>query len=502
MLTNEPQVMREDLNEWMALDHSGHYTLYVTTSRVSRRGATKNEPLQLRSNSLEFEVIAPDPEWQQETLAAAVSVLNDSGSSEESKRAAIRTLRFLDTPQSIHELVRRFDNFPDGRRFDCIAGLAGSVHQDLVVQELEQQMNAPDTAITGEYIYTLAKLKFQNEHAPLPPYPQHDVEQQKLWQARMQARQKELNDLSDALFQMTATLVTTKQSRARAETVRTLLLRPARASEDIKPFTALPDAEVAAAFLALTPDQQWTLLSTFWERLRLPAMLKPLEGIASRPEIRHQMLRDVALQRLYELDASEATPYIFEEIRHPHLDNGMFTVRAKTLGVLPQATLPEFDQVLAARVEGKESRTLPLDAQLVGRYSTKAILPRVKAVYEGAPGRWDCLTEDGFILYFLRTDTDYGVRRLAIAPSFEVVAFIDGPARKIYTIGGNVLQGVAARKLNLRQPDLKFSVVQKGHCSRPGHWTLPESPKPETPGTEDECSLNEYKWFVLLQLRR
>jgi hypothetical protein len=123
------------------------------------------------------------------------------------------------------------------------------------------------------------------------------------------------------------------------------------------------------------------------------------------------------LQRLYELDASEATPYILEEIRHPHLDNGMFTVRAKTLGVLPQATLPDFDQVLAARLENKESRTLPLDAELVGRYSTKAILPRVKAVYEAAPGRWDCLAEDGLVLYFLRTDTDYGVRRLAIAPS-------------------------------------------------------------------------------------
>jgi len=146
-------------------------------------------------------------------------------------------------------------------------------------------------------------------------------------------------------------------------------------------------------------------------------MLKPLESIASQPEIRHQLLRDVALQRLYELDASEATAYILDEIRHPHLDNGMFTVRAKTLGVLPQATLPEFDQLLAARVENKESRTLPLDAQLVGRYSTKAILPRVKALYEKAPGRWDCLIEDGFILYFLRTDTDYGVRRLAIAPS-------------------------------------------------------------------------------------
>jgi hypothetical protein len=61
------------LNEWVALDDPGHYTLYVTTGRVSRRGPTKDEPLQLRSNSLEFDVVAASPEWQEQTLAAAVS---------------------------------------------------------------------------------------------------------------------------------------------------------------------------------------------------------------------------------------------------------------------------------------------------------------------------------------------------------------------------------------------------------------------------------------------
>lgn len=83
----------------------------------------------------------------------------------------------------------------------------------------------------------------------------------------------------------------------------------------------------------------------------------------------------------------------------------------------------------------------------------------------------------------------------------EIVAFIDAPASKMYTIGGNVLQGVAARKLNLRQPDLKFSAVQTGRCTTPGHWTLLGSSDPKTPDMADKCSLNGYKWFVLLQMR-
>jgi hypothetical protein len=78
----------------------------------------------------------------------------------------------------------------------------------------------------------------------------------------------------------------------------------------------------------------------------------------------------------------------------------------------------------------------------------------------------------------------------------EVVAHVDAPARKIYTIGGNVNQSVTARKLNLRS-GLKFSTSQRGHCGGSGHWTLP------SPGADDtgKCSLNDKQWFVLLQLR-
>src|SRR5260370_41426158 len=69
-LSSDPQIMREDLNEWVALDQPGHYSLYVTSGRISRRAAAKNEPVELRSNSLEFDMISADPVWQQQTLRA------------------------------------------------------------------------------------------------------------------------------------------------------------------------------------------------------------------------------------------------------------------------------------------------------------------------------------------------------------------------------------------------------------------------------------------------
>ena len=83
----------------------------------------------------------------------------------------------------------------------------------------------------------------------------------------------------------------------------------------------------------------------------------------------------------------------------------------------------------------------------------------------------------------------------------EVVAYVDVRARKVYTIGGNVNQSVSARKLNLKN-DLRFSPVQKGHCGA-GQWTLPSAAgdSPKASGHAAKCSLNDKKWFVLLQLR-
>ena len=417
-LSNEPQVMREELNEWIALDKPGHYFLYVTSGRVSRRAPNRAEALELRSNDLEFDIVAAEPAWQLQTLSTAVTTLNMGSSTEAEKTAVLRVLRFLDTPASVHELVFRLGTRGDGSGWNEIAGLAGSRYQNLVVQELERQMSAPDIALTSDYLYILAKLKLQLDHDPLPSYPQKDPEQQKVWNERTQAREKELKELLESLYERTAMLVASKRGEARAETVQTLLQHPSSEPGDVKPLAGLPPGEVAAAFLNLSQDQQWNLLMSFWDRLKDPAMSAPLKKVAVQPNMNHQMLRDLALRCLYDLDPSEAAPVILDEIKHPHLDNGMFTVKGETLGLLPNERLPQFDQMLGTRIEDKESRTKGLDAQLIGRYSTNAILPGVKAVYETAPGQWDCVTEDGFVVYFLRVDPDYGVKRLAQAPSF------------------------------------------------------------------------------------
>jgi HEAT repeat protein len=418
MLSNEPQIMREDLNEWVALDRPGHYSVDVTSGRVSRRNANKDAQVELRSNLLEFDIVTADPAWQEQTVRSAASTLNMGSSTTEEKSAAMRSLRFLDTPASVHELVRLLGEQSDGAGWDEVAGLAGSRNQSLVVRELEQQMGDADIALTWSYLNALARLKFQLDNEPLPPYPQKDTEQQKIWNAQRQTHDKKLGELTDALYRQATSLVPTKRGTARAKTVQALLQRPTRLPGDVKPLAGLQPDEIASAFLNLSQDQQWNLLSTFWERLKVPAMIEPLKRVAEQPDMNHQLLRDVALRCLFDLDPDEAAPIFMEEIQHPHLDNGMFTVKGETLGLLPKETLPQFDQLLSSRIQQKDSRTTGLDAQLIGRYSTNAILPQVKATYESSAGNWDCVTEDGFVLYFLRAEPDFGVKRTALAPSF------------------------------------------------------------------------------------
>jgi hypothetical protein len=187
----------------------------------------------------------------------------------------------------------------------------------------------------------------------------------------------------------------------------------------VKPLEGLPGATIASTFLHLPTDEQVTLLQSFWDRAKEPEMARSLESILDLPDTHDQQLRDVALRRLYELDPVEGGARILAEIRLPHVDRDMFTVSGKTMGLLPDKTLPQFDDLLARRLGEKESRTVELDAQLIGRYATATILPRIEALYGNAtPNTWDCVATSGLMSYFLRVDPDYAIQHLKGPASF------------------------------------------------------------------------------------
>ena len=408
-LSADPETVREELNEWVALDKPGHYSLYVTTSRVHRQDGTKFEQIPLRSNTLEFDVVEADPAWQAQTLGTAAAVLRDSASTPEEKKAAARTLRFLDTPDSVRELAHQLAAPGDESRWEFQAGILGSRHRQEAVSALDAEFAAPDAGITESLIFSLSETKLLLDHPPLGPYPSDDPEKQKAWSGRQQAIVKQHDRIQEELYARAAQLVSSKNAAARAETVNTLLLRPDDGS-GMQPLTGVPDAEIASAFALMTPQQQATLLQSFWERMKLPAMARALEGVLQHPDRGDEMLRAEALKRLYDLDPREGRSYIVAEIRSPHMQVGNFLPKVLTL--LPDETLPELDGLLATRLEDPGDQTAGMDARIVARYATAAILPRVKAIYEKRAGQSICDVDDGLIRYFLRTDPDYGLERI------------------------------------------------------------------------------------------
>ncbi len=79
----------------------------------------------------------------------------------------------------------------------------------------------------------------------------------------------------------------------------------------------------------------------------------------------------------------------------------------------------------------------------------------------------------------------------------DVVTHIDKNAKKVYTVGGNVLQSVTERRMNLAANGLKFSLNQgEKDCS------AAQSGAGQTnAAAKEHCSLNNKDWFVVLQVR-
>jgi hypothetical protein len=357
--------------------------------------------------------VEADPAWQAQQLGSILEALNGH-SKWTGWSSVVNALNFLDTPQSIRELARLITQ-PGGLPYQSMwsSGLMGSRHQEIVLRELEERFAAPDAALTYSYLEVLAETKYTLTHEPpeLPKNWGQESPETKAWGERRGAALKQLTAVRDSYYRRLANVVEMKQGAARAETVQTLLQHTFETPSDPEPAPHIASDEVVSAFSILSPQQQGDLLFYNWSRVKTPAMAGALKKVLDQPELNSIMLRGVAIERLLDLDREAGYAYIRKEILQPHLDIHLFTVSIQTLAQLPDATLPELDQVLVKRLEDRMSRTAGQNAALINRYATAPILPRVKAVYASAQGKFAEDIDDSLVSYFLRVDPDYGVQQ-------------------------------------------------------------------------------------------
>ena len=406
-LTEKPEVINADLNEWLRFDKPGHYRLYVVSSRVGRKDRSANPLPLVISNIVEFEIVPADKKWASQQFTQAVTALAKPNAD---NRADCRTLRFLGTKAAATEMIKRSRGELHGCDYDFKFGLIGSPHRDFVIEELEKALSAPEQPITATLINTLTLLDSTRQATPLPPYTQGNDEQLRQYQALMERRRRAYDERFTNYLRQLLAAIPQKEERARAISLQTLLESRSElaVSEWSNVVSFMPDV-----FNRLPMDAQRNLLTSQWKPLANAAMVPVLRGILKQPQDKNNAyaqkdLRTTALRRLYELAPEEGRRLILAEIRRPTP-----TVKDTVLRSLPDEVLPELDSVLIENLEQSRAPEGTGDvetiASLIERYASAGIQQRVRTIYEApGAGKWACSIQASLIAYFLRVDPSIG----------------------------------------------------------------------------------------------
>lgn len=108
-LSDKPEVITADLNEWIRFDKPGHYRLYVESGRVGKKLNPEDRygthSSAVVSNVVEFDILPADEKWASQKLNEGIMAL---AKKDADHRAACRTLRFLGTMAAASKMVNRF----------------------------------------------------------------------------------------------------------------------------------------------------------------------------------------------------------------------------------------------------------------------------------------------------------------------------------------------------------------------------------------------------------
>jgi hypothetical protein len=408
VLGEKPFTVKLDLNEWFRFEKAGVYTLSVRSRRVSddaKAVTTWESNVAVESNTVSFEILPRDVDWEARQLSAAQQILDSRRFDLEGK--GCRILRFLGTDRAVDELIKRYDEERWGCGFGYAAGLFNAVDRAHVVRQLEAGLRANDQPVTDSYLRTLALLSVFIRYPELRPAQTRDTKG-RLIRSSDPGRLQDLVQAAKATYEeILDAALPEKTARARAM-ILSWRVETGRHADPTRPVpTAARDRlleQLAATFLELPAEQQTRLLEYQWPTVAGQAMVPVLRALVETPAPKSSSLPDLALRRLYELAPAEGRARILHEIRNPSP-----TASLKTLGMLPERELPELDDILAANVEMIEDfDALSIRAELLHRYASRAASARVLSRVDDLLTRMACRPQAALLAYFVRANPDLG----------------------------------------------------------------------------------------------
>jgi hypothetical protein len=318
-LSSKPHVETTDLNQWLRFVRPGVYHLRAQSSRASLfreqpSPAAANEVV-VNSNEIVVTVLPADPAWTANELSDIKKLLDSPASSADQKAVAASRLRYLNTESSTVEMVLELPGTAGAPyHHDLYEGLIESSRRKTAIGMLQQTIQGAASRVSWDAVELLSKLTLLDEYRnrPIPPFDGKDPGQLKALRAAVQERQdRHVAVMAQYSAELKASLPR-RTGRARTDAIFALwkeqeLHSQGSATESLESMRR----EVISIAGDLTPDQQWWILSVYWDRLSNRQSLLPLIKklvFSGQPIQLNNLaggdLRQTAVERYCELDAA------------------------------------------------------------------------------------------------------------------------------------------------------------------------------------------------------
>ncbi len=405
-----------DINEWFRFDNPGKYTLSVLAHMVRTSyeafGSRPTAAKTLKSNTVDFEILPADEAWQAATLQKALGLL-ETKSAIEPQQQGCRILRFLGTPQAVDKMVEHYAD-----QGICEAeyrdGLFAFPDREYALSRLEDGLLEPSIAVSAGYLDTLARLSAYLLHPEFLPGgdDQYLGTSEWLMSGPMAAHADLIEAEHDRFVRELLGALDNKLIGPRALCLKAIfdspfLGRPTLLQSDDPALVAKLRKEIAAIFTELPISDQSVLLYTRWKNIASPAMIPVLKRLYENPPPgSNEQFIAFVLDDLFRLDPAEGRSLILTEMKSPATRLDLRFVR-----LLPDKEIPELDNPLVENLEagnGDEDTIL----QLIGRYATPAIFPRVLAIEERRADHLSYEAQASFLTYAVKSDPVRGAAML------------------------------------------------------------------------------------------
>lgn len=416
-----------EINDWFQFGKPGKYRLTVLAHAVPNAfSVLGNRPagaVVVTSNTVEFSIVAADPAWQEETLRKALGLVEGDFNYGRQVKGC-RMLRFLATDAAVNAIIKHYaeGQFCTG---DYRYGLFAFPDRPHVVRQMEDGIPEPSVGISADYLRTLSAISVYKDHPEFLPSEESPDLGKVSWSPPtptivpagtpnpLAAHFDLIDAEEDRYFRELLGALGNKIGSAHALSLEAMLDWPLLRRRDLESTEAALRAtlrkQLAEDFLDLPASDQFDLLYGRWPDIAGPAMLPAVRrlyiGTPLEPDQQGQYV-SLLLQRITELAPSEGRALTLKEMERPHprLDLTFYHL-------LPDREIPELDETLAASLEASNGEEMTI-VELIGRYATTAIFPRVLATEEDHVGTMPCEAQAWFVAYALKADARTGAQLL------------------------------------------------------------------------------------------